>query len=459
MPAPPEPSWHREPEPAPPPPAWPAARALRGRASTGRVAHRHETLAREPLDDGWGTLAGAWEAAAEADPGEAADGPGAREAPAHEAPVEQAAFRRAAPDEAVTDEAASPQAASPQESLPRAPARAGVPGPAEPAPSPPTVIHPVRVRRLLSPNDSPDLPFELSINPYRGCEHGCIYCYARPTHAWLDRSPGLDFETQIEAKVDAAARLQAELARPGHRPTPINIGSVTDPYQPAERRLGVTRSILEVLLACGHPFTVVTRGSAVLRDRGLLAEAAARGLAAVAVTVTTLDAGLARSLEPRAASPAARLKAVEALAAAGVPVALNAAPLIPFVNEPEIERLAEAAAAHGAVALHHTVLRLPWEVEPLFRAWLARHLPGRAERVLARVREMQGGRLQGTGFGSRMRGEGAWADLVAQRVAQAAARHGLALHLPPLRRDAFVPPAAPARARAAVPDSGQASLF
>ena len=281
------------------------------------------------------------------------------------------------------------------------------------------------VRSILTGNDSPDVGFDLSINPYRGCEHGCIYCYARPTHSYLDLSPGLDFETRIVAKVNAAERLQEALASPRYTPMMLNIGSATDAYQPVERRLRITRSVIEVLAEARHPFSIVTKSAGVERDLDLLAPLAAARLAAVYVSITTLDPGLARILEPRAASPQRRLKVIEALSRAGVPVGVSVSPVIPFINEPELERILEAAAAAGARRAFSIVLRLPWEVNPLFQQWLEQHFPQRAARVMARVREMRGGRDNDSRFGSRMTGQGEWAQLLRQRLHKACARHGL----------------------------------
>ncbi len=307
-------------------------------------------------------------------------------------------------------------------------------------PPPATVVSQEQAGTVLTRNDSPDIPFDLALNPYRGCEHGCSYCYARPTHSYLNLSPGLDFETRLVAKMNVAERLRAELARPTHKPSPINIGSATDAYQPIERRLRLTRAVLELLTACEHPFTIVTKSAGIERDLDLIAPAARRGQALVFISVTTLDAALARCLEPRAAAPLRRLQAVRRLADAGVPVGVNIAPIIPFVNEPEIERIADAAAAAGARSVHYTVLRLPWEVAPLFRQWLEQHLPERAARVMARVQEMRGGRDYDADFATRMKGHGPWADLIRQRVHKAAARNGLTRE--PLRLDAsrFRPP-------------------
>ena len=290
---------------------------------------------------------------------------------------------------------------------------------------PETTIIEERVKSILASNNSPDLSFDLSINPYRGCEHGCVYCFARPTHSYLDMSPGLDFETKIIAKVNAAERLREAFASRAYEPTVINIGSATDAYQPIERKLGITRSLIEVMAECGHPFSLVTKSSGVERDLDLVAPMAARGLVAVYVSVTSLDPAIARILEPRAAAPHRRLKTIETLARAGVPVGVSVSPIIPFINEPEIERILEAAAAVGASSAFGIVLRLPWEVNPIFQRWLDQHFPDRAARVMARVREMRGGRDYKADFGSRMKGEGVWAQLLQQRLAKAKARLGL----------------------------------
>ncbi len=291
--------------------------------------------------------------------------------------------------------------------------------------APETTIIEERVKSILSSNDSPDLSFDLSINPYRGCEHGCVYCFARPTHSYLNLSPGLDFETKIIAKVNAAERLREAFASRAYEACSLNIGSATDAYQPVERRLGITRSVIEVLAECSHPFSLVTKSSGVERDLDLIAPMAERGLAAAYISITSLDPALARILEPRAAAPHRRLRSVEALARAGVPVGVSISPIIPFLNEPEIERILEAAAAAGASSAFGIVLRLPWEVNPIFQRWLELHFPDRAGRVMARLREMRGGRDYDSSFGSRMKGEGVWAQLLAQRLAKAKARLGL----------------------------------
>ena len=282
-----------------------------------------------------------------------------------------------------------------------------------------------RARSILSSNESPDIAFDLSINPYRGCEHGCIYCFARPTHSYLNLSPGLDFETRIIAKVNAAERLREAFASRAYAPRLLNLGSATDAYQPVERKLAITRSVIQVLADCAHPFSLVTKSSGVERDLDLIAPMAQRGLVAVYLSITSLDPALARILEPRAASPQRRLRTIEVLANAGVPVGVSVSPIIPFINEPELERVLEAAANAGATSAFGVVLRLPWEVNPLFQQWLDRHFPDRAARVMARVRELHGGRDYDARFGKRMKGEGVWAQLLEQRFTKAAARFGL----------------------------------
>jgi DNA repair photolyase len=300
-------------------------------------------------------------------------------------------------------------------------------------------------KSLLRVNDSPDVPFDLSINPYRGCEHGCIYCYARPTHSYADLSPGLDFETRILAKTNAADRLREELRRPRYTPRPLNLGSATDAYQPVERTLKLTRQLIEVLHEAQHPFSVITKSGGIVRDLDLLSDMAQRQQVLVFVSVTTLDNDLARILEPRASAPARRLAAIRALADAGVWVGVNVAPVIPFINEPEIEQIIEAAAQAGARSVHWTVVRLPWEVNPLFQQWLGEHFPDRAHRVMERIRDLRGGRDYDADFSTRMKGEGIWADLIRQRMLGAAHRHGLVREVPALDFGRFRPPQAPAR--------------
>ena len=290
---------------------------------------------------------------------------------------------------------------------------------------PATQVIEEHVKTILTGNDSPDVQFDLSVNPYRGCEHGCVYCFARPTHSYLNMSPGLDFETKIVAKVNAAERLSAELARRSYEPKMLNIGSATDAYQPIERKLRITRSVIEVLAECRHAFSLVTKSSGIERDLDLIAPMAADGLVAVYLSVTSLDPQLARILEPRAAAPHRRLQTIEALAKAGVPVGVSVSPIIPFINEPELERVLEAAANAGATSAFSIVLRLPWEVNPIFQHWLDEHYPDRAARVMARIREMRGGKDYDSRFGARMKGEGVWAQLLAQRFEKAVARLGL----------------------------------
>lgn len=282
-----------------------------------------------------------------------------------------------------------------------------------------------RVKTILAGNDSPDIGFDLSINPYRGCEHGCIYCYARPTHSYLNLSPGLDFETRIIAKVNAAERLREAFSAPSYSPMLLNIGSATDAYQPVERRLGITRAVIEVMQEFKHPFSLITKSSGVERDLDLIAPMAQRRLAAVYVSITTLDPALARVMEPRAAAPERRLRTIERLARAGVPVGVSVSPVIPFLNEPELERILTAARDAGATSAFSIVLRLPWEVNPLFQQWLADHFPDRAARVMARVRDMRNGGDNSSRFGERMTGTGLWAQLLRQRFHKATARLGL----------------------------------
>ncbi|MBN9405118.1 MAG: PA0069 family radical SAM protein [Burkholderiales bacterium] len=292
------------------------------------------------------------------------------------------------------------------------------------APPPATQVIFEDARSAISANDSPDIAFDYSVNPYRGCEHGCIYCFARPTHSYLGLSPGLDFETRIVAKRNIAAVLARELAAPRYRPSVINIGSATDCYQPLERELRLTRALIEVLAQARHPFSIVTKSSGIERDLDLLAPLAAQGLVAVYVTITTLDAGLARRLEPRAAAPHRRLRTLRTLAEAGVPVGVSVAPQIPFVNE-DMEQVLAAARAAGAMSAFYTVLRLPWELSELFQQWLQVHVPDRAERVMARVRDLRGGRDYDSAWGQRMHGQGLWADLLRQRFERACRRLGL----------------------------------
>ncbi len=304
-----------------------------------------------------------------------------------------------------------------------------------------TEVRAEAARTVIARNDSPDIPFAQSINPYRGCEHGCVYCYARPSHAYVDLSPGLDFETRLFYKADAARLLRAELARPGYRCMPIMLGANTDPYQPVEKRLRVTREILEVLLQLRHPLTVITKGALVLRDLDLLQEFASLNLVRVTVSLTTLDPELKRTLEPRAASPQARLRVIRALADAGVPVGVLTAPMIPAVNDAELEALLAAAAGAGATRAGYVLLRLPHEVKDLFRAWLEQHLPLRAAHVMSLIRQARDGRDNDPRFGQRMRGSGPWATMLRARFELARKRLGLSGERDPdLDTTRFCPP-------------------
>ncbi|NNG03945.1 MAG: PA0069 family radical SAM protein [Inquilinus sp.] len=282
-----------------------------------------------------------------------------------------------------------------------------------------------RARAIITRNQSPDVPFDRSINPYRGCEHGCVYCFARPTHAFLGLSPGLDFETRLFYKPDAAALLDRELRKPGYRPRTIAMGTNTDPYQPVERELGITRSILEVLARFDHPVGIVTKSSLVLRDLDILGPMAAKRLARVAVSVTTLDRGLARRLEPRAATPPRRLAALKVLTAAGVPTTVMAAPMIPGLNDHELEAILAAGAERGVDQASYILLRLPLEIKELFEEWLRSHAPDRADRVLSLMRQSRDGALYRAKFGTRMRGTGPFADLLSARFKRGCARLGL----------------------------------
>lgn len=306
-----------------------------------------------------------------------------------------------------------------------------------------------RSRKAISYNDSPDLPFDRSINPYRGCEHGCIYCYARPTHAWLDLSPGLDFESRLFARPDLPGLLRQELAAPAYRPATVALGAITDAYQPIERDRRITRRVLEILVETGHPTLIVTKSALLERDLDLLAELADRELVEVSVSLTTLQTSIARSLEPRAAAPHRRLRLIENLSSAGIPVRAMIAPIIPVLTEPEIETLLQSAQEAGAQAASYTLLRLPLEVAPLFREWLERHQTDAARRIMQHVRDARGGRDNDSRFGSRMTGSGHYADLIAQRFALATRRLGLGNETK-LRVDRFRPPR---------PAKGQMDLF
>jgi DNA repair photolyase len=373
------------PDPADLPPVTLMRAPVKGRGTVWAIEHRFSKDQRHSFDDGWGTL-----------------------------------------EQLAADDAASLDAAPPD-----------------------TEVTLERVKTILAGNDSPDIGFDLSINPYRGCEHGCSYCYARPTHSLLNLSPGVDFETRIVAKVNAVERLREALSARGYTPQMLNIGSVTDAYQPAERRLHITRRVIEVLSEARHPFSVFTKGSLIERDIDLIAPMAERRLAAVYVSLTTLDPALARAMEPRAASPARRLKIIETLAKAGIPVGVSVSPVVPFLNEPELERILEAAREAGAVRAFSIVLRLPWEVAPLFKHWLSQHVPDQAERILARVREMRGGKDYDAAFGTRFTGRGVWAELLRQRFDKARIRLGFETDRIELDLTQFRPPLA----------AGQGELF
>ncbi len=288
-----------------------------------------------------------------------------------------------------------------------------------------TVLHLERARTIISTNDSPDIGFDQSINPYRGCEHGCIYCYARPAHAYVGLSPGLDFESQLFFKPDGARLLEKELSRKGYRCRPIHIGGNTDPYQPIERGLRITRQLIEVLDRFNHPFSIITKNAMITRDLDLLGPMAERNLVRAAVSVTTLDRRLARAMEPRAATPERRLDAVRRLSAAGVPCTVGVAPIIPGLNDHEIEAILQRAAEAGAAGAHFTVLRLPLEIKDLFREWLQSERPDRAARVMSLVRQMRGGKDYDSAWNTRMRGDGPLAVLIEARFRVARKRLGL----------------------------------
>ena len=323
-----------------------------------------------------------------------------------------------------------------------------------------TECRPVQARSIIARNRSPDVPFEQSINPYQGCEHGCIYCYARPTHAYLDLSPGLDFETRLTYKANAAEQLRRELARPAYRCRPITLGANTDPYQPVEKGLRITRQLLEVLHAHHHPVAIITKGALVTRDLDLLADMADRNLCSVAISITTLDADLKRRLEPRAASAEARLAAVRALSDAGVPVSVLFAPVIPALNDSDMEEILAQASAAGAFAAAYILLRLPLEIRDLFYQWLEEHYPLRARHIISLIRQCRGGADSDSQFGRRMRGTGIFAELLSQRFRLCCQRLGLnqreSLNL---RTDLFTPPRSASRHQVIAASHGQADLF
>ncbi len=306
-----------------------------------------------------------------------------------------------------------------------------------------TTVQEETPRKIITRNESPDISFDRSINPYRGCEHGCAYCFARPTHAYMGLSPALDFETKLFAKPGAAKLLEKELARPGYECRTIAIGTNTDPYQPIERRYRIMREVLEVLDRASHPVGIVTKSALVIRDIDILSRMAERGLAKVALSVTTLDRKLARAMEPRAATPERRLEALRLLSAAGIPTTVMVAPVIPALNEAEIERILETAAALGVREAGYVLLRLPLEVKEVFKEFLAREYPDRAKHVMSVIRSMRGGKEYDAKWGERMRGNGPYAWQIGRRFEMAAKRLGLNQERRKLRTDLFAPPPAP----------------
>ncbi|MBL0370754.1 PA0069 family radical SAM protein [Rhizobium sp. KVB221] len=303
-----------------------------------------------------------------------------------------------------------------------------------------TEVQVEKPRAIITRNDSPDIPFDRSINPYRGCEHGCIYCFARPTHAYVGLSAGLDFEAKLFAKPDAARLLERELSKPGYKPKTIAIGTNTDPYQPIEKEWRIMRQILEVLAAANHPVSIVTKSALVMRDIDILGKMAERGLTKVALSVTTLDRRLARLMEPRASTPTRRLEAIRALTAAGVPTAVMAAPMIPALNDHELERILDSGAAAGATEANYIMLRLPLEVSPLFRDWLLRNYPERYRHVMSLIRSMRNGKDYDAEFGKRMKGDGPYAWQLSRRFELAAKKLDLKRRGIQLNTELFVPP-------------------
>jgi DNA repair photolyase len=327
-------------------------------------------------------------------------------------------------------------------------------------PSPVTECRATMARSIIARNSSPDIPFDQSINPYQGCEHGCIYCYARPSHAYLDLSPGVDFETKLTYKINAAEQLERELARPNYRCASITLGANTDPYQPVEKVYGITREVLQVLQRCRHPVSIITKGALITRDLDILAEMAADNLCSVAISITTLDADLKRLMEPRAASHQARFAAMESLSAAGIPVSLLFAPVIPALNDAEMENIATQARTAGAQTAAYIMLRLPLEVRDLFHQWLHQHYPLRAEHVISLLRQSRGGADNDSRFGYRMRGTGPFAELLSQRFRLCCKRLGLNLREQNVARtDLFKAPIMQNRKRKSVQTTRQFDLF
>jgi DNA repair photolyase len=305
-----------------------------------------------------------------------------------------------------------------------------------------TIVKQERARSIISRNNSPDIGFSQSVNPYRGCEHGCVYCFARPSHAYLELSPGLDFETRLFAKTNAAEQLRLELAKPGYRPTPIALGINTDSCQPIEREYKITRSVLELLLECHHPVSFVTKGSLITRDLDLLSSMAKQNLVSVYLSVTTLDNKLSSKFEPRASAPHTRLKTIKTMHDAGVPVGVLVAPVIPMITGSDLEHILEAAREAGAASAGYVLLRLPHELKQIWREWLELHYPERATHVMSLMQQMHGGKDYDSTFGNRMRGQGPFADLIAQRFAKAYKRFGFG-RLPALDCGKFIPPRKP----------------
>lgn len=297
-----------------------------------------------------------------------------------------------------------------------------------------------RPKTVISRNDSPDLPFDRSVNPYRGCEHGCVYCFARPTHSYMGLSAGLDFEAKLFAKPDAPKLLARELSKPGYKPKTIAIGTNTDPYQPIEKEWRIMRQLLEVLMEANHPVAIITKSALVLRDTDILAKMAEKGLAKVGISVTTLDRKLARAMEPRAATPTKRLEAIKALTEAGIPTSVLASPMIPALNDHELERILEAAQAAGATEANYVLLRLPLEVSPLFRDWLLQHYPDRYRHVMSLLRSMRDGKDYDADFAKRMKGSGPYAWQISRRFEMASKRLGLGRRGMQLRDDLFISP-------------------
>jgi DNA repair photolyase len=312
-----------------------------------------------------------------------------------------------------------------------------------------TVVSLERAKSVISRHNSPDVGFAQSINPYRGCAHGCVYCFARPTHAYLGLSPGLDFETRLTAKVNAAEKLREEIAKPGYKCEVLTIGVNTDAYQPIERQQRITRSILEVASETNHPVSLITKSALIERDMDLLVPMAKKRLVAVTLSVTTLDHAISMKMEPRTSAPARRIEAIRRLSEAGIPVNVNVAPVIPFLTDSELESIMEAAAKAGAVSAGYVLVRLPWEVRPIFKEWLETHFPLKAEHVMSRIRDMRDGRENDPEFGSRMVGKGTLAELLSQRFRKAVVRFGLDRDVHDLDCSLFLPP----------PRNGQKSLF